>query len=123
MLPPPYWVDEYQQLALYPGWLANLSKARMVGRLPWASEEVEVSILSSKRRASSDYSTCVLPERAACTAHAPTPQSTHYKAIEHEDGCLLSLLVSIGPRASVCLGFPIGVMERWFPALYPASFR
>jgi Fic family protein len=33
------------------------------------------------------------------------------------------LLVSAGPRASVRLGFPIGVVERWFPALYPANFR
>jgi hypothetical protein len=33
------------------------------------------------------------------------------------------LLVSAGHRASVRLGFPIGVVERWFPALYPANFR
>jgi Fic family protein len=31
------------------------------------------------------------------------------------------LLVSAGPRAPVRLGFPIAVVERWFPALYPAS--
>jgi len=32
-----------------------------------------------------------------------------------------SLLVSAGPRAPVRLGFPISVVERWFPALYPAN--
>ena len=31
------------------------------------------------------------------------------------------LLVSTGPRAPVRLGFPIDVVERWFPALYPVS--
>jgi Fic family protein len=35
----------------------------------------------------------------------------------------LGLLVSAGPRAPVRLGFPITVVERWFPALYPASIR
>ena len=35
----------------------------------------------------------------------------------------LGLLVSAGPRAPVRLGFPIAVVERWFPALYPASIR
>jgi Fic family protein len=30
------------------------------------------------------------------------------------------LLVSDGPRAPVRLGFPIDVVERWFPLLYPA---
>ena len=34
-----------------------------------------------------------------------------------------SLLVSAGPRAPVRLGFPISVVERWFPALYPANTR
>jgi hypothetical protein len=33
------------------------------------------------------------------------------------------LLVSTGPRAPVRLGFPIGVVERWFPALYPANLN
>jgi Fic family protein len=33
----------------------------------------------------------------------------------------LRLLTSTGPRASVRLGFPIAVVERWFPALYPVS--
>lgn len=33
------------------------------------------------------------------------------------------LLVSSGPRAPVRLGFPITVVERWFPALYPSTFR
>jgi Fic family protein len=31
------------------------------------------------------------------------------------------LLVSTGPRAPVRLGFPVDVVERWFPALYPVS--
>lgn len=31
------------------------------------------------------------------------------------------LLVSTGPRAPVRLGFPLDVVERWFPALYPAG--
>ena len=31
------------------------------------------------------------------------------------------LLVSTGPRAPVCLGFPLNVVERWFPALYPVN--
>ncbi len=31
----------------------------------------------------------------------------------------LGLLVSSGPKAPVRLGFPIFVVERWFPALYP----
>ena len=33
----------------------------------------------------------------------------------------LRLLVSTGPRAPVRLGFPLAVVERWFPALYPVS--
>ncbi len=33
----------------------------------------------------------------------------------------LGLLVSPSPKASVRLGFPIDVVERWFPALYPAN--
>jgi Fic family protein len=33
------------------------------------------------------------------------------------------LLVSAGPRAPVRLGFPINVVERWFPALYPANLN
>jgi hypothetical protein len=31
------------------------------------------------------------------------------------------LLISQGPRAPVCLGFPLDVVERWFPSLYPIS--
>ena len=31
------------------------------------------------------------------------------------------LLVSQGPRAPVRLGFPLDVVERWFPLLYPVS--
>jgi len=31
------------------------------------------------------------------------------------------LLVSISPKAPVRLGFPLDVVERWFPALYPTS--
>ncbi|WP_319574997.1 hypothetical protein [uncultured Desulfobacter sp.] len=31
------------------------------------------------------------------------------------------LLVSDTPRGSVRLGFPIDVVERWFPLLYPAT--
>ena len=33
----------------------------------------------------------------------------------------LGLLTSTGARAPVRLGFPITVVERWFPALYPSS--
>jgi len=33
----------------------------------------------------------------------------------------LRLLVSTGPRAPVRLGFPIDVVERWFPALYAVN--
>jgi Fic family protein len=33
------------------------------------------------------------------------------------------MLVSDGPKAAVRIGFPIGVVDRWFPALYPANFR
>jgi len=33
------------------------------------------------------------------------------------------MLVSAGPRAPVRLGFPISVVERWFPALYPANLN
>jgi Fic family protein len=33
------------------------------------------------------------------------------------------LLASAGSRAPVRLGFPISVVERWFPALYPANSR
>lgn len=33
----------------------------------------------------------------------------------------LRLLVSTGPRAPVRLGFPVDVIERWFPALYPVN--
>ena len=31
------------------------------------------------------------------------------------------LLVSPGPRAPVRLGFPLDVLERWFPRLYPVD--
>jgi len=31
------------------------------------------------------------------------------------------LLVSSGPRAPVRLGFPIDVVERWFPLIYPVG--
>jgi hypothetical protein len=31
------------------------------------------------------------------------------------------LLVSKGPRAPVRLGFPLDVVERWFPKLYPVD--
>jgi hypothetical protein len=31
------------------------------------------------------------------------------------------ILQSDGPKMPVRLGFPIEVVERWFPALYPAS--
>ena len=31
------------------------------------------------------------------------------------------LLVSQGRRAPVCLGFPLDVLERWFPRLYPVD--
>ena len=31
------------------------------------------------------------------------------------------LLVSLGPRAPVRLGFPLDVLERWFPRLYPVD--
>ena len=31
------------------------------------------------------------------------------------------LLVSQGPRAPVRLGFPLDIVERWFPQLYPVS--
>jgi Fic family protein len=33
------------------------------------------------------------------------------------------LLVSDTPKARVRLGFPLAVVERWFPALYPAAGR
>lgn len=33
------------------------------------------------------------------------------------------LLVSDTPKARVRLGFPLAVVERWFPALYPAGAR
>jgi Fic family protein len=33
----------------------------------------------------------------------------------------LGLLTAPGPKAPVRLGFPIGVIERWFPALYPGG--
>ena len=32
------------------------------------------------------------------------------------------LLVPTGPKAPVRLGFPVDVVERWFPALYPVSW-
>jgi Fic family protein len=35
----------------------------------------------------------------------------------------LGLLVSPGPKALVRLGFPINVIERWFPALYPMGLN
>jgi hypothetical protein len=31
------------------------------------------------------------------------------------------LLVSDSPRTPVRLGLPLAVIERWFPALYPAA--
>ena len=31
------------------------------------------------------------------------------------------LLVSNGPKRPVRLGFPVAVVERWFPLLYPAT--
>lgn len=33
------------------------------------------------------------------------------------------LLVSDGPKTAVRLGFPLSVVERWFPALYPQSLN
>lgn len=33
----------------------------------------------------------------------------------------LGMLVSSGPKSPVRLGFPISVVDRWFPALYPFS--
>lgn len=33
----------------------------------------------------------------------------------------LRLLVSTGPKAPVRLGFPLDVVERWFPALFPVN--
>ena len=33
----------------------------------------------------------------------------------------LNLLTSSGPKAPIRLGFPITVIERWFPALYPGE--
>ena len=33
------------------------------------------------------------------------------------------ILQSAGPRVPVRLGFPIAVVEHWFPALYPAGFH
>jgi len=33
----------------------------------------------------------------------------------------LRLLVSTGPKAPVRLGFPLDVVERWFPTLYPVN--
>jgi len=35
----------------------------------------------------------------------------------------LGLLLSPSPKAPVSLGFPVMVVERWFPALYPAAAR
>ena len=32
------------------------------------------------------------------------------------------LLVSDGPKAPVRLGFPLDIVERWFPRLYPVSY-
>jgi len=32
-----------------------------------------------------------------------------------------SLLISASPKSPVRLGFPLDVVDRWFPALYPAS--
>jgi Fic family protein len=33
----------------------------------------------------------------------------------------LGLLTSTGPKAAVRLGFPVNVIERWFPSLFPAN--
>jgi Fic family protein len=33
----------------------------------------------------------------------------------------LGLLTSTGPKATVRLGFPVNVIERWFPSLFPAN--
>jgi Fic family protein len=33
----------------------------------------------------------------------------------------LGLLTSAGPKAPVRLGFPVTVIERWFPSLFPAN--
>jgi Fic family protein len=33
----------------------------------------------------------------------------------------LGLLTSSGPKAPVRLGFPVNVIERWFPSLFPAN--
>lgn len=51
------------------------------------------------------------------------PDITGYKERQARDvvGTLLKegLLVSDGPRAPVRLGFPLDVLERWLPRLYP----
>jgi Fic family protein len=33
----------------------------------------------------------------------------------------LGLLTSVGPKSPVRLGFPVTVIERWFPSLFPAN--
>ena len=33
----------------------------------------------------------------------------------------LGLLTSAGPKSPVRLGFPVNVIERWFPSLFPAN--
>ena len=54
-----------------------------------------------------------------------TKESTGYKERMARDvlATLLKagLLVSDGPRSPARLGFPIDVVERWFPLLYPAT--
>jgi len=55
--------------------------------------------------------------------HAPTVTGYQERRAREILAHLLKrrLLVSTGPRAPVRLGFPLDVVERWFPALYPVN--
>jgi hypothetical protein len=55
--------------------------------------------------------------------HAPTVTGYQERRAREILAHLLKrrLLVSTGPRAPVRLGFPLDVIERWFPALYPVN--
>ncbi len=59
------------------------------------------------------------------SARGRAPEITGYKERRGREilSTLLTkgLLVSKGPRATIRLGFPLDVVERWFPLLYPVS--
>lgn len=84
----------------------------------WATEEIR-----AKRLPKGSWP---LLREAALAGEYPRGRATELTGYEERQArsvlsqlMSMDLLVSNSPRGSVRLGFPIGVVERWFPRLYP----